>query len=316
MDTIRFQWLADIPVPTVGYSLIANSVAGDGSLLFLSIEGGGAHTVRETYASGGATFAKARMNEPKRFRLAIWRAGEPLQTIELPELDLTFPLVDLLLDGRVLVVSPRCAWRGNDDYDLNGAVLDPKTSTMSRILLGDGINWVFVDTRGRIWVAYNDEGIFGNFGWGNPGPTPIGAAGLVCFAETGEKLWELPPNLSETMADCYALNVSGAEAAIFYYSDFPVCRITSDFDVTCWTTELAGCSAFAIAKYTVLFTGQYKEAPDTAYLGRLESDGHMSSHQVRLVFPDGSSLPRGQKLARGRHMYFFDAQCVYRASLQ
>ena len=38
-----------------------------------------------------------------------------------------------------------------------------------------------VDSLGRIWVSYADEGVYGNFGWGQPGPPPVGAAGLVCF---------------------------------------------------------------------------------------------------------------------------------------
>jgi hypothetical protein len=315
MDSIRFQKLADIPVPSDGYSLVANSVANDGSLLFLSIEQTGTDAVRETYASGIGIFPKTRMKEAKRFHLSIWRATSPLQTIELPELDLTFPLVDTFPDGRILVVGPRCSWRGNEDYDLNGAIFDPKTGKVSRILLGDGINSAYVDALGRIWVAYGDEGIFGNFGWGSPGPTPVGAAGLVCFAETGEKIWEYPANSDGMMADCYALNVSGPEASICFYTDFPVCRISSDFELTYWKTELAGCRAFAISKSTALFSGQYKDSPDTAYLGRFETDGLMSTRQVRLLLPDGSGTPKGQLLGRGQHLYLFDARSVYRATL-
>jgi hypothetical protein len=316
MDAILFQTLTDIPTPAGGYSLLANSVANDGSLLFLSIDHTGSDAVRETYASGIGIFPKTRMNEAKRFQLSIWRAADPLQTIDLPDLDLTFPLVDMFSDGRILVVGPRCSWRGKEDYDLNGAVFNPKTTKVSRILLGDGINSAYVDALDRIWVAYGDEGIFGNFGWGGTGPTPVGAAGLVCFAETGEKIWEYPANSKSTMADCYALNVSGSDAAIFFYTDFPVCRISSDFELAYWKTELAGCHQFAISKNKALFSGQYNDSPDTAYLGQLEADGFVRTRQVRLLLPDGSGLPKGQLLARGSHLYFFDALSVYRASLE
>src|SRR5579883_3404136 len=315
MDSIRFQRLTDIPSPPAGYSRIVNSVANDGSLLFLSIEHTGDDAVSETYASGIGIFPKTSMNEAKRFHLSIWRAICPLQTIDLPELDLTFPLVDMFPDGRILVVGPRCEWRGNEVYDLNAAVFDPTTAKVSRILLGDGINRAYVDARGRIWVAYGDEGIFGNFGWGGPGPTPVGAAGLVCFAETGEKLWEYPANANGTMADCYALNVSDSEAATFFYTDFPVCRISSDFNLAHWKTELGGCHEFAISNTAALFSGQYNDPTDTAYLGGFDADGRMNAKQVRLLLPDGSVLPKGQLLGRGPNLYFFDTLNVYRVGL-
>src|SRR5262249_22084105 len=209
-----------------GYLSVAKSVAGDGSLLFLSIEPTGANAVTQTYTSGIGIFPKTRMSDAKRFRLLIRRADSSPQTIDLPELDLTFPLVDIFPDGKVLVVGPRCAWRGHENYDLNGVIFDPRTAKVSRILLGDGINSAYVDALGRIWVAYADEGIFGNFGWGNPGPTPVGAAGLVCFSEAGEKIWEYPADANCAIDDCYALNVSGSEVALFFYTDFPLCRIS------------------------------------------------------------------------------------------
>jgi hypothetical protein len=315
MDSIRVQKLADIPAPPAGYSHVTSSVANDGSLLFLSIEDTGADAVRETYASGIGIFPKTRMNAAKRFHLSIWRPTGPLQTIDLPELNLTFPLVDVFPDERILVVGPRCSWRGSEDYDLNAAVFDPKTAKMSRILLGDGISRAYVDARGRIWVAYCDEGIFGNFGWGGPGPTPVGAAGLVCFTDTGEKLWEYPGDADGMMADCYALNVSDSEAAIFFYMDFPICRISSDFKLAHWKTELRGCQEFAISKSAALFSGQYNDLTETAYLGRFDVDGRMNAKPVRLLLPDGSALPKGQLLGRGPNLYFFDTLNIYRVAL-
>ena len=314
METVRLQKLADLPVPSDGYLIVANSVADDESLLFLSIEQDGTEAVTETYSSGIGIFPKTRMQSAKRFRLSISKDGN-LRSIELPELDVTFPLADIFPDGKILVVGPRCSWRSEKDYDLNGIIIDPETGHMSRILLGDGINKVYVDAIGRIWVAYGDEGIFGNFGWGGPGPTPIGAAGLVCFSEAGKKIWEYPSHASEMMADCYALNASGSEAAIYFYSDFPVCRISRDFKLRFWKTELRGCKEFALSESQVLFSCQYNDSPDTAYLSRFEADGQVSTHQVRLLLPDVSIFPQGHFLGRGKHLYFFGNGGVYRASL-
>src|SRR6185436_473322 len=120
-------------------------------------------------------------------------------------------------------------------------------------------------------------------------------------AETGEKVWEYPADANGMMTDCYALNVSRSEAAIFFYTDFPICRISSDFELTYWKTELAGCHEFAISKSAALFSGQYDDSLDTAYLGRFETDGLMSTRQVRLLLPDDSGLLEGQLLGRGKH---------------
>ena len=314
MNSIRFEKIADIPSVTDGYSVITKSVANDGALLFLSIEESGIEAVRETEASGAGIFPKTRMNEVKRFRLTICRANSSLQTIDLPELDLTFPLIDVFPDGKVLIASPRCSWRGHDDYDLNGVIFDPKTAKMSRILLGDGINSAYVDALGRIWVAYFDEGVIGNFGWRDPGPAPIGDAGLVCFSEAGKKIWEYPDSANR-IVDCYALNVSGAEAAIFFYTEFPICRISNNFELAHWETQLRGCHQFAISKSAVLFSGQYHDPPDAAYLGQFGRDSRLSIQQVRLSLPGSSNLVDGQLLGRGKYMYFFDSLAVYRASL-
>jgi hypothetical protein len=59
MDVIRFHKISDIPLPSDGYSPVAKSVAGDGSLLFLSIEPTGTHAITETYKSGNAYFFDA-----------------------------------------------------------------------------------------------------------------------------------------------------------------------------------------------------------------------------------------------------------------
>src|SRR5262249_54472563 len=100
MDSIRLQKLADIPVPRDGYSLVTRSVANDGSLLFLSIEPDGADAVRETHSRGGGVFPKTQMKAAKRFRLTLVAADGSAREIELPELDVTFPLVDVFPDGR------------------------------------------------------------------------------------------------------------------------------------------------------------------------------------------------------------------------
>jgi len=231
MDLVRFRKIGRIPELSEDYSLIARSVANEGSLLFLFVERAAERAVAETFQLDIGTFPRTKMDVPKRFCLIRAALGST-EIIELPELDVTFPQVDIVADGRVLLVGARCSFRAEGDYDLNGIVIDPLSGRSTRMLLGDGIRGVQVDDLGRIWVSYFDEGIFGNFGWGDPGSAPVGLAGLVCFSDSGEKIWEYPYQTHDPISDCYALNVSGSQAAIFFYTDFPVCRISSDFKLS------------------------------------------------------------------------------------
>lgn len=283
--SMQFQKVCAMP-ELPGFSLIRKAAANDGSLLFL---------LAETSAT--------------RPRLRLVRmTAETSEAIDIPSPGLRFPHVDIFPDGRILVVAARCGWRSEHDFDLNGAVIQPETGGVDEICLGDGISHVQIDDLGRIWVGYFDEGVFGNHAWG-------GCTGLNCFSASGAKIWEFPPNATHEISDCYALNVSGSDAAIFFYTDFPLCKISSNFELTFWKTDLAGCHALAISETEVLFSGQYRDPPDAAYLGRLSPDAALKTSPVRLLMPDGSSRPKGQLRGRGKSLYYFDDKNVYHLSL-
>jgi hypothetical protein len=303
-------------IPVIpGFSLVRKAVANDGSLLFLLAKKSASPFLSETHQRAGAEFPRTPADVPARLRL-VRVTSQTSQLIELPELDLTFPLVDVFPDGRILVAGPRCAWRGDDDFDLNGAVVRPDDGQITRILLGDGISSMQIDCLGRIWVSYFDEGVFGNFGWGGrSGPAPVGSAGLACFSASGEKIWRFPENAIYPISDCYALNVSGADAAIYFYTDFPICKISGDYELAYWKTKLAGSHAFAMSEAEVLFSGQYNDPPDAAYLGRIGSGELENIKRMRLLMPDGSSRSGGQLLGRGKYLYHFDSENAFCLSL-
>jgi hypothetical protein len=304
-----------IPV-VAGFSLVRKAIANDGSLLFLFAEKSVSPSLSETYQRGGAVFPRTQSEVSARLRL-VRMTSQISQLIELPELDLTFPLVDAFPDGRILVAGARCGWRSEDDYDLNGAVIQPDVGQITRILLGDGISSMQIDCLGRIWVSYFDEGVFGNFGWGGrSGPAPVGSAGIACFSASGEKIWGFPQNAIYAISDCYALNVSGADAAIYFYTDFPICKISGDYELTYWKTRLAGCHAFAMSEAEVLLSGQYNDPPDAAYLGGIGSGELENTKRMRLLMPDGSGRSGGQLLGRGKYLYHFDSENAYRLSLE
>jgi hypothetical protein len=110
-------------------------------------------------------------------------------------------------------------------------VLAPNGEAESTFTLGDGVQDVQVSRAGRIWVSYQDEGVFGNYGWGAPnGPAPLGSAGLVCWDTDGTKVWDfVAPDGLPAIADCYAMNVSDEAAWACYYTDFPIARVWGGF---------------------------------------------------------------------------------------
>ncbi|KJC37967.1 hypothetical protein UP06_30645 [Bradyrhizobium sp. LTSP857] len=301
--SIQFEKIGTAPT-LPGFSLTASGVAGDQSLLFLfEFSDGGASTATALRASG--VLPHPKMGRLKRYRLLKSNAGSELW-IDLPPLELHASKIDLFPDGRVLLASSRWNFQVETDYNLNGIIFDPQTGQASRVGLGDGISDLQIDQRGRIWVGYFDEGVFGS---------SVGQAGLVCFSDLGEKVWEFPADADHTIDDCYALNVTGADAAIFFYSDFPICKIGADFQLSWWQTELQGCHAFAMSATEILFSSQYQESSETAHIGQLDREGVLYTKRARLLMPDGSGRPPGRLHGRGNHLYHFGEDGIYRATV-
>ena len=108
-----------------------------------------------------------------------------------------------------------------------------------------------IDTEGRIWVGFFDEGVFGNFGWNHPGPTGLGAAGLVALDDHGEVLWRFNED-QMLISDCYALNVHRPEVWAYYDTDFELARVdgTGRPDVL-GQAGVFGASALAVSDQAV-----------------------------------------------------------------
>ena len=91
-----------------------------------------------------------------------------------PELAAVTPIADLALahitvqpmpGGKFLVAGARCRWR-RDGPDRNGVLYDADGQVVAEGVLGDGIGHVLATSDGQVWIGYFDEGIYGNYGWG------------------------------------------------------------------------------------------------------------------------------------------------------
>lgn len=296
-------------------ALVGRSVSASGSALFLFVEADAEQAVRGTRKSGIGTFPRTRMSREWRFAL-MTHDGDGQEHFDLAPLDVTFPFIDVFPDGRVLVAGSRSQWRSAHDFDQNGVIVDPANGSKTRFLVGDGVESIAVDSRGRVWASYFDEGIFGNFGWGHPGPEPVGSSGLNCFDDTGKVVWKYPQSSgSGFISDCYAMNVADDTVAIYAYTEFALSRISPDFAIETWKTSLSGCHSFAMSDTGVLFTGQYRDDPSTGYLGSL-ADGQVDD-VTKVVFelPTGDVTGEGSFVGRGETLHYFDDRGWYQIDI-
>ncbi|MFE6049608.1 hypothetical protein ACFQ6N_02500 [Kitasatospora sp. NPDC056446] len=90
-------------------------------------------------------------------------------------------LLALLPGGRVLLADCR-ADELADGWEHNGQVFGPDGSPTRSLQLGDDIQALTTDRDGRIWLAFGDEG--------NYGDNPIGRCGLVGLDTAGRTVWQ------------------------------------------------------------------------------------------------------------------------------
>jgi hypothetical protein len=160
---------------------------------------------------------------------------------------------------------------------------------------------VQTDTKGSIWVAYLDEGVFGN-GW----PSPVGSAGLSCFTKSGEKIWDYEaPAGFDRIDDCYALNVARDGVWCYYYTDFPIARIDSDLRVRCWNTKVSGARTLAAADQKVLLYGGYGDRGTECHLLALEDGDARLGAEVLLALPREIDLTGDWVIGRDKQLHVF-----------
>lgn len=152
------------------------------------------------------------------------------EAIELKNVPLLPSMVDFFSDGTILIVQSRCDGDGENlgrnarRYNLNGQLI-------SAFTLGDGINAVQIDETDTIWVGYFDEGVFGDYTYGEL----MGSDGLVAYSIEGQKLWGAG---HYEIADCYALNVvHSKEVYFYYYDDFHLVQLNDQQEVARFLVE-------------------------------------------------------------------------------
>lgn len=212
----------------------------------------------------------------------------------------TYPLLDLMPDGNILVVDARCRRYRDGTADDNAHVFDSAGPHLRSFCLGDGIERLGVDAAGTIWVGYFDEGVFGNRGWRDP----IGAAGLVRFDSHGQRLWTYqPPSAAQAIIDCYALNVDARTTWTYYYTDFPLVKITSGRARAYAPTPVRGARHLLVYRDEVIFVADYDD-PLRLTDCRLTDTTVQYRSRAILLDPDGTPLQLFDPItAHGSRLY-------------
>lgn len=160
-----------------GDVLVCTSVGPAGEAVAVWAAPDGLRAVTSTTVSAaGACFPDPAAARPVEARI----------TVHTPELAAITPIADLALahitvqpmpGGKFLVAGARCRWR-RDGPDRNGVLYDTDGQVVAEGVLGDGIGHVLATSDGQVWIGYFDEGIYGNYGWGQAGTEqPVGAYG-------------------------------------------------------------------------------------------------------------------------------------------
>jgi hypothetical protein len=264
--------------------------------------------------AGWASFPDATAARPAAARITTHspNVGGRVRVAEMP---LAHATVQPLPGDRFLVVAARCRWRP-EGPDRNALVYGPDGALVAGYTFGDGIENVLTTPSGYAWVGYFDEGVYGNYGWGGPGPEPVGSCGLARFSPGGQQDWRFPTDDTAAIDDCYALNVTGETAWACYYSDFPVVKVDAG-QLTAWRNDVAhGARSLIVADRRVGLAGGYRPVRDRLIVGDLGAGDLRDAGRYRLVLPDGQPMSEDVRMVgRGPDLHVFHGSDWYLLSL-
>jgi hypothetical protein len=228
--------------------------------------------------------ASAEHERERDYRVFRWEKDQIVNaTVHAPMLDIS---IIQPYPGGVLLANPRCHWRP-EEIEQNALVIDWNGKEIARFTLGDGIQDLRTTKQGTIWVSYYDEGVFGNCGWGRPGPPPIGKSGLVAFSPEGKVCFSYDHTVARTdvICDAYAMNIAGKDDIwLYFYTEFPIVRILNG-NYHKWDFGVGGARALAVRKEQAFLVGDY-ETPALGRIVELTAEGIAKIKGEVLVLDD------------------------------
>ncbi len=312
MEKIFLKHIQPLPKCPKGFHLATHNISLKNELLSLYVEKQAKPLVHKfVELVGWARFPESSMGNDFKHKLLI-SDNEIVSESDIPASDIAFPMVDIFSDGSIALIGSRCRWHAENDYDLNGMIFNPNSNVAHRFLAGDGISHIGVDGMDRIWLSYFDEGVYGNFGWGDKNsPPPIGQHGLICFDRNGDISWKC----DQLIDDCYALNVTPDKVHFYYYSDFDLGTVSENFETSYRSTSLSGCHTFAINERFAAFTKQYDDQESVINIASLTDNECKKIRFKQLTLPNDEPIKGGRLMARNNIIHYLDDHDWYQWEL-
>ena len=312
----RVRFRGELQAPPGFDSLVTAGISLQGPIAIWSSRGGEAGLrARHEQPPGGAPFPRTAPSVTPAAALAAYAGSGvvPATVAPVRALPVAHPHVGMLADGSFLVAGARCRW-ARSGPELNALAIDQNGRIFRRGCLGDGIAHLQVAGDGTIWAGYFDEGVFGNLGWGGPGPAPPGAGGIAAWSPDFEKTWELPPG-EGLIADCYALNVGPGGVLACPYPGFPIVRIQDRQVRVTATSGVPGPAGIIASGGRAGLIGGYRD-PSLLITGAIRDGAFHESGRASLWTPDGAPLPMAQVHCRGSVAHFFAGAKWYSFDLE
>ncbi len=267
-------------------------------------------TEKATLTKGGAIFPKSKLATPTEHVVLCWK-DNAVERLTVVDEETVFSYVQPW-PGGALLVGARCYWRATG-AEKNALAVTWSGKKLGRFTFGDGIEDVRATPNGTIWVSYFDEGVFGNYGWNDPGPAPVGAAGLCSFKPDGEIDFRYDGDVAKTdsICDAYALNVAGDDDVwIYFYTEFSIVRICKQ-KYHVWKTRLSGGHALAVSGNRALLYGDYQK-PNLCRVLELGPKGTAKLHTSgTIVDENGAALKDVEAQGVGQSLYLFANRSVF-----
>lgn len=164
-----------LSAPAEHASLATVGVGPDGLpiALWTRPEDAGTLHEREDRGPDSASFPRTRPTRPPRAAVTRHTTTGSLESVVLVnDVRVSHPFIQPLRDGEFVIAGSRAAWRP-EGPERNLHHYSSSGDLIAAWCIGDGIAHLQTDAPGRIWAGYFDEGVYGNFGWGRPGPPPL-----------------------------------------------------------------------------------------------------------------------------------------------
>lgn len=290
-------------------SLVASSVAHDGALWLLGLDG-------MRYAEQGRFRFPTSAARRDQIHIAVRLDGRERGGVEQRMVlagRRNLHHVQPMPGGRLLVSCARCYEEADGSPERNAVILGRDGAIEAEMVLGDAIADLQATEEGILWASYFDEGT-GTRGAGEF--DPVGASGLVAFDRAGNKLFTFDPEAAGTrdIVDCYALNVaSSAETWIYFYSELALVRLSLTGPPRAWATGVAGARAIAVGEGHVLLDRGY-DANHRYVLCRL-GDRALEPVAAFVFIDEAGELLGPAAHGRGPCLHFIRGARWYRAEI-